>query len=285
MVILVHGGAGRVPEALREAVLEGVQRARDEGWRVLRQGGSAMDAVVAAVKVMEDDPVFNAGTGAALNRAGAAELDAAVMDGETLAFGGVAAVRDVKNPIELAREVMNSEHILLCGEGASAFARERGIPHHPPSLLVTEHALARWREVRKKGLKTSGTVGAVALDGQGRLAAATSTGGIVDKRVGRIGDTPLVGAGTYAEKGLGAASATGEGEFLARALVTYRSVSALRHQEPKDALFEALALAKALGGEGGIILVTADGRPVWHRTSPQMSFAFRSDDDEGAGLE
>ncbi len=284
MRIVVHGGAGRIEPEREEAVLKGVQRARDAGWAVLAAGGSALEAAVAAVRVLEDDPAFNAGTGSALNRQGFVEMDAAVMVGEGLRFGAVAAVRDVKNPVLLAREVMDSEHILLSGEGASLFARERGIPRHPPEALITERALRRWQKIRRQGGRTSGTVGAVALDAEGNLAAATSTGGIVDKRVGRIGDTPLVGAGTYAEAGLGAASATGEGEYLARALVAYRAVAALKDRDPEAAAREALDLARALGGEGGLILLAADGRFSAVHTSPKMSYAWRGPEGEGAGL-
>jgi len=284
MRIVVHGGAGRIDPETEEAVLAGVRRARDAGWEVLEKGGSALEAAIRAVVVLEDDPVFNAGTGSALNRQGFVEMDAAAMDGEGLRFGAVAAIRDVKNPILVAREVMNSEHILLSGEGASFFARERGIPRHPPEALITERALARWQKIRRQGGRTSGTVGAVALDAQGRVAAATSTGGIVDKRVGRIGDTPLLGAGTYAEAGLGAASATGEGEFLARALVAYRAVAALKAHTPEEAAKEALSLARKLGGEGGLILLAADGRFAALHTSPQMSHAWRSPEGEGAAL-
>ncbi len=284
MVILVHGGAGRVPKAHESEVLAGVAAARDRGWEVLSDGGSALDAVVAAVVFLEDHPRFNAGTGSALNRQGFVEADAAVMDGATLGFGAVAAVRDVKNPVLLAREVMASEHILLAGEGASLFARERGIPAVDPAGLITDEALARWREARRRRVRSSGTVGAVALDRQGRLAAATSTGGIVDKRVGRIGDTPLVGAGTYAEAPLGAASVTGEGEFLARALVAYRAVVALREADPEDAARQALLQARHLGGEGGIILLAGDGRFAAVHTSPQMSHAWRTPEGEGSAL-
>ena len=284
MRILVHGGAGRVEPEHEEAVLEGVRRARDAGWSVLEAGGSALAAAVEAVRVLEDDPLFNAGTGSALNRQGFVEMDAAVMVGEGLRFGAVAAVRDVKNPILLAREVMDSEHILLSGEGASLFARERGIPRYPPDRLVVERALSRWQRVRRQGGRGSGTVGAVALDAKGQLAAATSTGGIVDKRVGRVGDTPLPGAGTYAEAGLGAASATGEGEFLARALVAYRAVSGLAALAPEESARRALALARELGGEGGLILLAADGRFAALHTSPQMSHAWRGPEGEGAAL-
>ncbi len=284
MVIVVHGGAGRVPAELADEVKKGVAEARDRGYAVLEGGGSALDAAVAAVRFLEDHPLFNAGTGSALNRHGFVEADAAAMDGETLAFGGVAAVRDVKNPILLAREVMGSEAILLAGEGASLFARERGIPAVPGEALITERALRRWQEARRKKSRGSGTVGAVALDQRGRLAAATSTGGLVDKPLGRVGDTPLPGAGTYAEAGLGAASATGEGEFLARALVAFRAVADLREGDPEAAARRALMRARALGGEGGLILLAADGRFAAVHTSPEMSYAWKSPAGEGAAL-
>ncbi len=284
MVIVVHGGAGRVAPELEEAVLEGVAAARDRGWRVLAGGGSAVEAAVAAVAYLEDHPLFNAGTGSALNRQGFVEADAAVMDGATLGFGGVAGVRDVKNPIRLAREVLDAEPVLLAGEGASLFARERGIPAYDPAALVTERALERWREARRRKVRGSGTVGAVALDARGRLAAATSTGGLVDKPVGRVGDTPLVGAGTYAEAGLGAASATGEGEYLARALVAFRAVAGLAELGPEAAARRALERARTLGGEGGLILLATDGRFAAVHTSPQMSHAWRSPKGEGAAL-
>ncbi len=284
MLVLVHGGAGRIRDEDDARAIQGVEAARDAAWEVLKQGGGALRAVIEAVKVLEDDPFFNAGTGSALNRDGFVEMDAAVMDGQDLSFGAVGAVRDVKNPILLAEEVRNSEHVFLVGEGASRFARERGIPAYPNARLVTERALLRWQEVRRKKLRTSGTVGAVALDDAGHLAAATSTGGIVDKRVGRVGDTPLIGAGTYAEDGLGAASATGEGEFLARALVAYRAVVALGELGPEAAARAALERARRLGGEGGLILIGADGRFAFVHTSPKMSYAYRSLEGAGAGV-
>jgi len=265
--------------------LVGVSRARDAAWRLLEQGADALRAAVEAVRLLEDDPQFNAGVGSALNRDGFAELDAAVMDGETLGFGAVAAVRDVKNPVLLALEVLNSEHVLLAGEGASRFARERGLPACDPRELVTERQLERWTAARRRALEErSGTVGAVVLDAGGRLAAATSTGGMVDQRVGRVGDTPLPGAGTYAEAGLGAVSATGHGEFLARALASYRAAASLGDRSPQEALRAALDAVGRLGGSGGLILVDARGRVAWAQTTPEMSVAWRTPADEGAQM-
>ncbi|WP_293174126.1 isoaspartyl peptidase/L-asparaginase [Oceanithermus sp.] len=279
--VLVHGGAGRV-EPGREALrLAGVARARDAAWAVLEAGGAALEAAVRAVEVLEDDPDFNAGTGSVLNRDGFVEMDAAVMNGEGRTFGAVAAVRDVKNPVRLALEVLRSEHVFLAGEGASRFARERGLPAHDPRALVTPRQLERWSRARRgAGGEKSGTVGAVVYDGRG-VAAATSTGGILDQRVGRVGDTPLPGAGTYAEAGLGAVSATGHGEYFARALAAYRAVAALLEHGPQVAVRLALAEVEALGGSGGLVLVTADGVLAWDHTTPSMSVAWR--DAAGAG--
>jgi len=275
---MVHGGAGRRPAGCEEEVRRALLKALDAAFE---NEEDALAAAVAAVVVLEDEPCLNAGTGSALNRLGGVEMDAAVMAGEGLKFGAVAAIREVKNPVLVAREVMDSEHILLSGEGAVLFARERGFPRYPEERLITERALSRWREAKRKGERGHGTVGAVVRDRRGRLAAATSTGGIVNKRPGRVGDTPLPGAGTYAEAGLGAASATGEGEFLARALVAYRAVSALKEVPPEEAAARALALAKELGGEGGLILVDAEGRLAASHTSPYMAYAWRGEEGEG----
>ena len=278
MQVMVHGGAGRRPAGCEEEVRRALLKALDAAFE---NEEDALAAAVAAVVVLEDEPCLNAGTGSALNRLGGVEMDAAVMAGEGLKFGAVAAIREVKNPVLVAREVMDSEHILLSGEGAVLFARERGFARYPEERLITERALSRWREAKRKGERGHGTVGAVVRDRRGRLAAATSTGGIVNKRPGRVGDTPLPGAGTYAEAGLGAASATGEGEFLARALVAYRAVSALIEVPPEEAAARALALAKELGGEGGLILVDAEGRLAASHTSPYMAYAWRGEEGEG----
>jgi len=280
--VIVHGGAGAVPEEEFAARLEVLSRARLAAWEAAA-AGDAVAAVVAAVTVLEDSPLFNAGVGSALNREGFVEMDAAVMDGETRACGGVAAVRDVRNPVQLAREVMDSEHVLLAGEGASRFARERGIPACDPASLVTRRQLERWRRARRRGDgEKAGTVGAAVMDSRGRLAAATSTGGMVDKRPGRVGDTPLPGAGNYAEAGLGAASGTGYGEYFVRALATYRAVAALRQHQPQRALELAIAEVAALGGHGGMILVDAAGRSWWHHDTAAMCVAWRDAAGEGA---
>jgi len=280
--VIVHGGAGAVAEAEFADRLEGLRSAREAAWSALAAGGTAIEAVVEAVAILEDNPLFNAGLGSALNRDGEVEMDASVMDGSTRAFGGVAAVRDVKNPVKLAFEVMESEHDLLVCEGASRFARERGIPAWRPDELVTPSQIERWRRARKSARgEKSGTVGAVAIDVSGGLAAATSTGGMVDQRVGRVGDTPLPGAGNYAESGLGAASGTGYGEYFMRALAAYRAVSALREMSAQAALVGALKEVAKLGGHGGMILVDTRGRTYWLHNTPTMCVAWRDAAGEG----
>lgn len=270
MPILVHGGAG--PTASDDdatSASQGCLRAAQAGHEVLARGGSALDAVEAATRVLEDDPNFNAGFGAVLNDAGEVELDASIMDGDTLATGAVASVRTVKNPVSLARAVMqHSPHVLLAGPGADAFARTRGIPAIDPQSLVTPRARRRF-EARRKD--THGTVGAVALDAHGRLAAATSTGGTNGKLPGRVGDTPLIGAGTCADSRLGAASATGVGEYVIRLSLTRRLLDRLdRGLSPDAALDDCLAQVARLGGEVGLILALPDGRLAWARSTARM---------------
>src|SRR5512137_418842 len=221
--IAVHGGAGSLddsgtsglgPEAPRE---DGVGRAAAAAWELLQAGGSALDAVVLAARILEDDPTFNAGTGATLTSAGHVELDASLMDGATLSAGAVACVRDVKNPVLLARAVLEqSGHLLLVGEGASGFAREVGMSPWPNDRLVIPQQRARFDGARGRKPATvgGGTIGAVARDRNGHVAAATSTGGTFLKRPGRVGDSPLISAGTYADDRLAAVSATGGGEKI-----------------------------------------------------------------------
>ncbi len=273
--IAIHGGAGALPTQGLSAVRqqqyqEGLGAALDQGYAVLERGGSSLEAVVAAVRVLEDDPLFNSGRGAALTRAGGAELDAAVMDGSTLRAGAIAAVRHVKNPIDLARRVMEkSRHVLLVGAGAEEFALEEGFALVPNAHFRTAERQAEL-ELLRGGASVSelmpspqGTVGAVARDAAGNLAAATSTGGMANKRPGRVGDSPIIGAGTYAKNGVCAVSATGHGEYFMRlvaahqicALVEYRGVSLA--EAVRETLHERL---QALGGAGGIIAVDAAGR-------------------------
>jgi beta-aspartyl-peptidase (threonine type) len=285
--LAVHGGAGHSvagDPGADAAHLAGVRRAAEEGFALLSAGGSALDAVELAVRILEDDPTYNAGTGACLTAAGDVELDAAIMDGATLACGAVGAVRDVRNPVTLARRVMErSGHVLLVGEGASLFAREVGIPAVENAALVTPRQRARWEAaVRCAPGKGHGTVGAVARDARGHLAAATSTGGTWMKRTGRLGDTPLVGCGTYADDRLAAVSCTGHGERIIQ-LTLARHAADLdgRGATAEAAAREAVrVLGARLGGDGGVIVVGPTGEPGLAFDTEAMSRAWT--DEAGA---
>ncbi len=283
-VLVVHGGAGRIPEASRPERAEGLVRALDAGWDVLARGGSALDAVVTAVAALEDHPLFNAGRGSSLTRAGTVEMDAGLMDGEALNVGAVAYVQRVANPIRLAYEVLlHSPHILLVGEGAEAFAQAKGIPLTPPEHLITERvrqALARYLERRQQS-PVSDTVGAVALDARGHLAAGTSTGGMLGKPPGRVGDVPLIGCGFYADDGLGACSATGWGESIARALLSYRAVASLGEHPPERAAVQALDyMTQHVGGHAGLILLDCKGHIAARWNTEHMSWGYRTQEEE-----
>ncbi len=283
-VLVVHGGAGRIPKASRPERVEGLARALDAGWDVLARGGSALDAVVAAVAALEDHPLFNAGRGSSLTRAGTVEMDAGLMDGEALNVGAVAHVQRVANPIRLAHEVLlHSPHVLLVGEGAEAFAQARGIPLTSPEHLITERvrqALARYLE-RRQQPPVSDTVGAVARDARGHLAAGTSTGGMLGKPPGRVGDVPLVGCGFYADDGLGACSATGWGESIARALLSYRAVAGLGKHPPARAAVQALDyMTQRVGGHAGLILLDREGHIAARWNTEHMSWGYRTQEEE-----
>ncbi len=278
--IAVHGGAGERP-ASPAADLGGVRRAAEAAWTILAAGGAALDAVEAAVRLLEDDPEYNAGTGACLNTEGDAELDASIMDGATLACGAVAVVRDVRNPVTLARLVMErSRHVLLAGEGASAFARQVGIPPYPGARLVTDAQRARW-EARRAGAlvaaEPKGTVGAVARDVRGHLAAATSTGGVAMKLPGRIGDSAVIGAGTYADDTLGAVSCTGEGERMIQLALARHAAELAARLGSREAARAAIRLLDArVGGRGGLIAVGPSGDPSFALNTATMPRAYSS---------
>ena len=283
--IAVHGGAGSLDDpgtsggAPAGPRVEGARRAAEAGWRVLLAGGSAVDAVVAAVVVLEDDPTFNAGTGATLTAAGDAELDASLMDGTTLAAGAVASVKDVRNPVLLARAVMErSGHVLLVGDGASAFAREVGMASYSNELLVTPQQRARFERAREVRIaaRGGGTVGAVARDVRGHLAAATSTGGTAMKLPGRVGDTPIVGAGTYADDTRAAVSATGQGERIIQVTLARFAADQVRAGlDARDAARDAVRmLGDRVRGEGGVIVVGPSGEPGLAFNAPTMARAW-----------
>ena len=270
-MLLVHGGAGVIRRDMGADTERGVRAALAEALRrghaSLAAGGSALDAVATAVVVLEDAPYFNAGHGAVFTHDGINELDAAIMDGATLRAGAVAGVRHVRNPVLLARAVMEySPHVMLAGAGAEAFAREQNVVLVDPGYFRTERRwrelqVARHRATRNEPVDHFGTVGAVALDAQGRLAAATSTGGMTDKRWGRIGDSPVIGAGTYANAAC-AMSGTGWGEFYIRTAAAHAVCMrvAAMHQSVQEAA-EAVVNQEipTLGGSGGAIVLGADG--------------------------
>jgi beta-aspartyl-peptidase (threonine type) len=279
-VLLVHGGAGRLVPGLAEARRLGLSRAALIGSRVLANGGSAVDAVERAVQVLEDDPAFNAGRGAYLNQDGDVELDASIMDGNDLAAGAVGAVGTIANPIILARAVMAAgRHVLLVGEGARRFAEHVGIATCAPDALVTEARRARWAAARDAEADAGGTVGAVARDRGGHLAAATSTGGLPRKLRGRVGDSALIGCGTYADDRLGAASCTGNGEAIIRAVLAKTALEFLHTGDgPMTAAKRAVhVVTTRIGADAGIILVDPHGRIGYARNTAQMTCALIRD--------
>jgi beta-aspartyl-peptidase (threonine type) len=275
LAIAIHGGAGVIDPAKMTpqhaaSFRAGLAAALDAGYAILEHGGSSLDAVTAAVRTMEDDPQFNAGRGAVLNHEGDAELDAAIMDGHGPRAGAVGGVRHVRNPVELARLVMEkSPHVLLVAEGAEEFALEQGVVLVPRGYFRTEaraRELDEARQTEAEALKAAapgagGTVGAVALDRAGHLAAATSTGGLTNKHRGRVGDSPIIGAGTYADDASCAVSGTGQGEFFIRQVVAF-DVCALvqyRHLTLAQAVREVIQKLRRTGGEGGVIAVDRSG--------------------------
>lgn len=282
--IAIHGGAGTMSRAAMTPQKEAEYRAALDhalgaGEAVLASGGTALDAVTAVVTAMEDDPHFNAGRGAVFTWEGRNELDAAIMDGRTRAAGAVAGVTVVKNPVKLARAVMEKgPHVFLARDGAEQFARENGLEIVDPQYFFTAE---RWQQLQEmKAQKLSwfdvdrkyGTVGAVAVDSQGHVAAATSTGGLTGKRWGRIGDSPVIGAGTYADDRACAVSATGSGEFFIREGVAHEICARLRFtgETAQVAADRVMAETGALGGDGGVIVVTPDGQAVFSFNTPGM---------------
>jgi len=274
--LLVHGGAWDIPTEEREAHETGAFAAARLGLASLRGGASALDTVEAVVTLLEDDPALNAGTGSVLNRRGEAVLDASIMDGEDLRVGGVAAVRTIRNPVRVARRVLEAtRQVLLAGAGAEEFAREQGFAAIRPEELVVPREVERLREhqARRRAAVPGDTVGAVAIDGAGRIATAGSTGGTLNKRPGRVGDTPLPGAGLYADSRVGGVACTGWGEGIAR-LSMARAVLARMEdgRDPADAARELLAACwSRLGGTAGLLIVTPDSRLVTAWSTPRMA--------------
>lgn len=296
--IAIHGGAGTLSKAQMTPEMEakyraGLQQALDAGYQVLEQGGSSLDAVNTAVRLLEDDEMFNAGKGSVFTRDGTVELDAALMDGATLKAGSVAGVKHVRNPIDLARRVMEqSKHVMLIGEGAEEFALEQGLPFVPNNYFHTERrrqqlekALRGDKQASVDDIHYFGTVGAVARDRNGNLAAATSTGGLTGKHPGRVGDSPIIGAGTYANNRTCAVSGTGQGEFFIRlgvardihALMDYRGMSL---DEAVDEVVQHKL--KEMQAEGGVIAIDTKGHIVLDFNSEGM---FRGARDSGGRRE
>jgi beta-aspartyl-peptidase (threonine type) len=282
--LAVHGGAGVIERAVLTPAKEaeyraGLAAALDAGSRVLRAGGSSLDAVEATIRVLEDNPLFNAGRGAVFTAAGRNELDASIMDGRTRMAGAVTGVTRTKNPISLARAVMEkSPHVMLAGDGADAFSREHGLEQVDPAYFRTEERwkqLEEWRKEHSSALDPAhsyGTVGAVALDSSGHLAAGTSTGGLTGKLWGRIGDSPVIGAGTYAVDGICAVSATGTGEYFIRATAARQLCDriAWRRQSLQAAADATIADIGSIGGDGGLIAMDRKGAIAFSMNSPGM---------------
>ncbi|HHF3232801.1 TPA: isoaspartyl peptidase/L-asparaginase family protein [Vibrio diabolicus] len=293
--IAIHGGAGTIlreqmSNELQQSILADLEASVKAGHQILEEGGDALDAVVSAVKVLEDSPNFNAGKGSVLTNNEMVEMDASVMDGRNQAAGAVAGVRHIKNPIELARDVMrNSNHVLLVGEGAEKFAFEQGHEYTEQDYFFTDRRYEQLLSMREKGLfalsesrypddRKHGTVGAVALDQQGNLAAATSTGGVTNKQYNRVGDSALIGCGTVAENGVVAVSTTGVGEFFIRKRVAEDVAARMRYlQEDVHTACEHIIKGelKEMGGEGGLIAIDAQG---------ELHFAMNSSGMYRAGI-
>ncbi len=290
-IIVLHAGAGTVPDNLRESARVGILDAIKVAWEILVNGGSAIDAVERAVEEMENYPQFNAGTGSVLTEKGTIEMDALIMDGKTRGIGGVIGVSTVKNPVKLSREIMDqSAHVIFTKEGAEQFAIENNIEIIDEELLITERSKNRLEKFLKQeggygsDINSSdperrekyGTVGAVAIDVNGNFAAATSTGGVLGKKVGRVGDTPIPGSGNYADDMM-AFSATGVGEYIIRAVLGMEVKSQLMiDNDPKTASKRALeVMMNNIGGAAGLILVTRDGWAA-EKTTRDLIYAART---------
>lgn len=281
--LIVHGGAWDIPDELVEGHQQACLAAVEAGWAVLQAGGTALDAVEQAIIVMEDHPAVDAGVGSFLNADGEVEMDAGLMDGTTLAVGSVAAVQRIRHPITLAREVMESEHVLLVGQGAERFAEAHGIKRCPSAILVIPRELERWAAIengddplaRQVFTRPGDTVGAVALDAAGNIAAGTSTGGTAHKLPGRVGDSPLVGSGYYADSDLGGASCTGLGEAIMRVVLAKTAIDRLAHDDAMTAARWTIKyLGKRTNGPGGIILLDRQGQVGYAFNTPRMAFAY-----------
>jgi beta-aspartyl-peptidase (threonine type) len=271
--LIVHGGAKKMEPGEEDDNRRGILEAADAGRRVLEQGGDAVDAVEAAIKVMEDLPVFNAGRGSALNEAGDIEMCSGLMDGSTLAVGAVGAIKNVRNPIAVAKRLLAEKEVLLVGEGATLFAKKTGAEMVPTEALITD--------TRKDALEEMhDTVGAVAMDRGGNIAAGTSTGGLTGAKVGRIGDSPMPGSGLFADNHVGGVSFSGDGETIARLALAAQVMNTLGELGPDEAIRRAVEQLPGTGGagaDGGAIAIAKDGRIGWAHNSPAFAVAYVTD--------
>ncbi len=297
-VLVVHGGAWAIPDDMVEAHLNGVRKALAAGWSVLRRGGPALDAVEEAVVIMEDDEAFDAGRGSFLNREGKVQLDALIMDGASLRAGGVGCVERLRHPIRAARKILSeSPHVYFVGEGAERFAAEHGIPLCDNEELIVAREVERLREFQAHLEEhradlfaptiSHDTVGAVALDGEGNIAAATSTGGTLNKAPGRLGDSSLIGCGCYADNESAAASTTGWGEPIMKlVLAKWAADRVLAGNAPEWVAREAIHyLKQRVNGHGGIILLDARGRFGIAHNTPRMAWGVKTVERESGGIE
>jgi L-asparaginase / beta-aspartyl-peptidase len=299
-VLLVHGGAWAIPDDMVEAHLNGVRNAMFAGWKVLESGGSALDAVEEAVVIMEDDETFDAGRGSFLNRDGKVQLDALIMDGSTLRTGGVGCVEHLRNPVRAARKILSeSPHVYFVAEGAEKFAAEHGIPLCENTDLIIPREIERLREFQSRQAENPAedandlfalshdTVGAVALDSDGNIAAATSTGGTLNKAPGRLGDSSLIGCGCYADNKSAAASTTGWGEPIMKlVLAKWAADRVLAGNIPEWAAAEAINyLESRLNGHGGMILLDAHGHYGIAHNTPRMAWAVKTTNREHVAIE
>ena len=308
--LIVHGGAWDIPDAAVPACKSGCERALTAGWRILEAGGSALNAIEAAVVILEDDPLFDAGYGSHLNLDGRVECDAIVMNGSTLRAGAVATLQHVHNPVRLARKVLeNCPHMMLVGDGAERFAQEQGIKLCSNDELVTDAEREAWSKCKMDKHASAfhrgheqGTVGAVAIDRNGQLFAATSTGGTCCKLPGRVGDSPLIGCGCYADLDAGGVSCTGYGEAIMKIVMAKTATDFLRHSAdgnktaaalssqpaapPQSKTESAMAAARAsvdilarrTQATGGLILLDRDGNPGWAFNTPRMAYGYVQSD-------
>jgi beta-aspartyl-peptidase (threonine type) len=269
--LIVHGGAKAMEPGEEDANRAGMLEAARAGIEVLEKGGGAVDAVEASIRILEDLPVFNAGRGSALNEAGEVEMCSGLMDGRDLSVGAVGAIRNVRHPVSVAKRLLPEKEILLVGEGARSFAEEAGLEMVPSEALVTENRVDALEHLHD-------TVGAVAMDQGGNLAAGTSTGGLTGAKVGRIGDSPLPGNGLYADNHIGAVSFSGDGESIARLALAAQVMSSIGKDGPEEAVRKAVEQLPGLGGDGGGIAIAKDGRIGWAHNSPAFAIAHASRD-------